>query len=215
MSNQRTYADHALRQATEQYISSQVALGFKPAWMLTFHYWNPYQRGWRVAEPGIKWGYRVPNNHLTWAAVSADTAITRRRNDIIKVSSDARAVRNRLIRAVWGVNDLRKHNQQLSPMLVFHEKGKSELQYHTHILLCELPRPYNNIQSIQRIWNTAVAPTTRCISPTNSLHIRPVDSARIAGRYLTKEINCNETVVDWEASIPIILGHLGPESGGQ
>jgi hypothetical protein len=171
--------------------------------MLTFHYNNPYQRGWRVIEPGLKWGYRLPKEKSLWQDVGADHAITNRRNDIIKVSGDARVIRNHLIRAIWGVNNLKKHDQSKSPMLIFHERGRQQLQYHTHMLLPVLPESINNEVAIKGMWSTAIRPKVKCLSKTNSLHVQRIYSPANALGYLTKEITADFPVVDWNASIMV------------
>jgi hypothetical protein len=196
-----THTDYALQNASRQFLETQLESGFNPIWMLTFHYNNPYQRGWRVIEPGLRWGYRLGRDRSLWNDVGADHAITNRRNDIIKVSADACVIRNHLIRAAWGVNDLRKHDQSRSPMLVFHERGREQLQYHTHMLLPALPSMVNSENGIHRIWSTAIRPKVRCLSQTNSLHVQKVYSPASTIDYLTKEVCTDFPVIDWNTSI--------------
>jgi hypothetical protein len=196
-----TKTDYALQNASRQFLETQLESGFNPIWMLTFHYNNPYQRGWRVIEPGLMWGYKLPKEKSLWQDVGADHAIISRRNDIIKVSADAAVIRNHLIRGAWGVNNLRKHDQSKSPILVFHERGRQQLQYHTHMLLSALPEQVNSESGIQEVWAKAIRPKVKCLSKTNELHVQKVYSPKNVIDYLTKEVTADFPVVDWNSSI--------------
>jgi hypothetical protein len=196
-----TAYDRELQKATVCHVMDQIHSGFSPQWMLTYHYGNPYERGWRVIENAKRWGYRIPTNRMLWSNVGFDQSLLARRNDPIRISRDAQHIRNLLIQHGWGINgDLRKHDPSTTPMLFVHERGREQIQYHTHLLISALPDSLNNPQAIHKLWKEAILPKARCLSRTNSLHVEPVSNVRGMMRYLSKEVRANDINVDYIAS---------------
>ena len=193
--------DRDLQKATINLVMDQIHQGFSPQWILTYHYGNPYERGWRVIESASRWGYKIPNNRMLWDNVSYDKSLLARRNDPILISNDTKCIRNLLIQHYWGINgDLRKHDQSKTPMLFVHEQGREQIQYHTHLVIGSLPHTFNNPVAIQNLWKQEILPRAKCLSRTNSLHVEPVRSARGLMNYLTKEIREGKINVDYDSS---------------
>lgn len=201
-----TAYDRDLQQATVDHVMDQIHAGFCPQWMLTYHYGNPYERGWRVIESAKRWGYKIPTDRMLWDNVGYDKSLLARRNDPILISRDAQHIRNLLIQHGWCINgDLRAHDPSTTPMLFVHERGREQIQYHTHLVIGALPDELNNPRAIQRLWKQEILPRARCLSRTNSLHVEPVTSARGLMRYLSKEVRENDVNVDYMASCLVRL----------
>jgi len=156
-----------LRDSTLELLREQFLRGFRPQWMLTFHYGNPYERGWRVAEKSPRWGYKIPGNRSLMMDVGVDNAITRRRNDEILVSRDATHIRNLLLRSIWNIKRLDSHDASSTPMIFFHELGRERLQYHTHLLIANIPSKYNNSPSLLRLWHESIRPKETLDNPAS------------------------------------------------
>jgi hypothetical protein len=152
-----TITNRDLKTASIDHVMSQIQWGFQPHWLLTYHYGNPYERGWRVIETSRRWGYRVPRDHSLWNVVNHDKSLTAKRNDPILVSRDAQHIRNLMLQHTWGIQgDLRAHDRATTPMLFVHEKGLQRLQYHTHIVIGELPEPWTTPQAIRKLWREQI-----------------------------------------------------------
>lgn len=201
-----TAYDRDLQKATVDHVMDQIHAGFCPQWMLTYHYGNPYERGWRVIESAKRWGYKIPTDRMLWDNVGYDKSLLARRNDPILISRDAQHIRNLLIQHGWGItSDLRQHDPSSTPMLFVHERGREQIQYHTHLVISALPDERNNPRAIQKLWKQEILPRARCLSRTNSLHVEPVASARGLMRYLSKEVRERDVNVDYMASCLVRL----------
>lgn len=191
----------ALKDAVIDVVDEQVQLGFSPCWVLAFHYGNPYERGWRVYETATRWGYKIPTNRMLWDNVGYDKSLLARRNDPDLVSKDAEHVRNLLLQRGWGVSGkLENHEEGSIPLIFIHEKGKEQIQYHTHLLLPALPAELNSIKGIQRLWKQEIIPRAQSLSRTNSLHAQRVYDIQGLMRYLTKEVGSDDVCIDFRAS---------------
>ena len=126
--------------------------------------------------------------------------ITRARNDFFFISKDAKHIRNLLRQSLWGIKRLDEHDESESPMIFFHEKGKEGTQFHTHILLGQTAYPFVTPEAIEGAWNQQIKPKAKCLSATNSVHVRFVDSRVRAFGYLSKEFAFRSDVIDYEAS---------------
>lgn len=148
-------------------LRQQGQRGFKPMFMITYHYANPLHRGWRA-----KGKQNGKSSHSLLSRTS--NGITQNRNCSIQVSKDAYHIRNLLLRTYWGVKRLEKHGDSTTPMIFFHEKGQG-LQYHTHILINALPSPFTSIEAVVDEWNREIVPHAQCLSRSNTVHVRVVD----------------------------------------
>ena len=125
------------------------------------------------------------------------------RNDWDQVDSDAKHIRNMILRVFFGVKRLnRKEKYDPVNLLMFHEKGKVKLQYHTHILLPKIP--HFNQESIEILFNTHIRPKCNCFSRWKKIDVTAIkdDKYSIMG-YLNKEVNASYTALS-SYSLPII-----------
>ena len=173
-------------------LRQQSQRGFEPTYMLTYHYANPLQRGW-----GATGRQNGKSSHSLLSRSS--NGITRMRNCSIQISADACHIRNLILRTYWGIKRLEKHDESTTPMIFFHEKGQG-LQYHTHILVNALPSPFTSIEAVVDAWNQEIIPRAQCLSRSNSVHVRVVDSQMRAFGYLIKELDPGSSTIDYEAS---------------
>lgn len=190
-----------LKHAIIQQVEDQARLGFSPWWLLTFHYSNPYERGWRVVETPSRWGYKIPTRQMLWDNSGWDKSLQSRRNNLQLVSKDAQHIRNLLLQRGWGITGkLDKHRESVIPMVFVHEKGRSRLQYHTHLIIPALPAALNNTKGIDALWKQQILPRAKSLSRTNSLHAEPVYDIRGLIGYLTKESRPEDLCIDYQAS---------------
>jgi hypothetical protein len=188
-----------IREATIQFLATQQYRGFKPEWMITFHYANPEERGWNNSR-------RLPSTGKSRDASAplllnspSTQGIARARNDFFEVSQDAQHIRNLVRRAIWEVKRNDKIDESETPMIFFHEKGGETIQFHTHLLLGETPPKFKTKEAIEQAWREHVIPKAQCLSRSNSVHIEVVEGIGAIG-YLTKEMQFRSEVVDYEAS---------------
>jgi hypothetical protein len=192
--------DNPIRVATIQFLEDQQLRGFNPEWMITFHYASPDERGWNISQRTPSTGNPLARSAPLMLNRPKSQGIARARNDFFEVSQDAQHIRNLLQRAIWGIKRHEKIDEQQTPMIFFHEKGGEEVQYHTHLLLGEMPVEFNTIESLEQVWKDHVIPKAQCLSRTNSVHIEFVEATTSAIGYLTKELQFRSEVVDYQAS---------------
>jgi hypothetical protein len=176
-----------LQNGTLELLKQQLGRGADFYWMITFHYRNPMHRGWSKTE----------SSHLLQSG--SVNGLTRLRNDYIQVSKDAKHIRNLMLKEIWGIKRLNKKRTDGPVMIFFHEKGAG-LQYHTHLLINQTPQPYLSVESLENLWKNRIMPRAKCLSRSNSVDIRAVQSITGAFGYLTKEIGNRDNVIDYEAS---------------
>jgi hypothetical protein len=144
------------KDATLDFVTNQIDCGFNPKFMITYHYRHPSEFGWRVIENvdtfSSKWGFKGKKS--LWNEVSSYNYYEKRRACEDSTSEDASQVKNVILKYFWGI---KRPNQtwkyKFPPMLFFHEMGKTKLQYHTHLLLPELPDRFNSKVVLEDEWN--------------------------------------------------------------
>jgi hypothetical protein len=186
-----------IHEATNKFLNQQGWRGFQPSWLITFHYGgNPTQRGWNNAQRVHTTG-QLPSSATPSLFSDGSTSA---RTNFFNVSKDAKHIRNLLRQAIWDVKRQDKVDESQTPMIFFHEQGKLNLQFHTHLLLGTIPDKFKTIEAIECVLNDYVMPRAQCISRTNSIHIQSADSYLRAVGYLSKELSFRHDVVDYEAS---------------
>lgn len=195
-----TLPTNPIQEATLQFLREQGWRGFRPEWMISFHYANPLERGWNTANQALNNGKARSGSSPLLLNQPTSSGITRARNDFFKVSKDAQHIRNLLRKGIWDAKHFDRVAESTTPMIFFHEKGGQNVQYHTHLLIGQTPSNYKTIESIEQFWQNYVTPRAKCISRTNSIHVRVADSHPRAIGYLTKELSFRDDVVDYEAS---------------
>jgi hypothetical protein len=195
-----TQATDPLTEAAKEFLANQWYRGFQSTWMITYHYANAEERGWNKTRRVQNTGVERSLNQSLLLSNPAQSSQSKTRNNFFEVSKDAKHIRNLLLQEIWGVKRKDKHDESTTPMIFFHEKGGEETQYHTHILLGPTPTPITSEEDLVEIWNTKVLPKARCLSRTNTVHVRYVDSRQKAIGYLTKEQALRPDLIDYEAS---------------
>ena len=79
-----------------------------------------------------------------------------RRNNEDQVYEDTSQVRNVLLRYLYGIKRLNRTDKKEFPhIFFFHEKGKTKLQYHTHLLIPKknLNPDYDNETDLSWLYN--------------------------------------------------------------
>jgi hypothetical protein len=135
------------KDATLEFVIDQIDKGFDPKFMITYHYRHPSKFGWRVLEnasaSNTRWGFKGKKS--LWSEVPSYNYYNKRRCCEDSTIQDASQVKNVILKYFWGI---KRPNQRWKypypPMLFFHEMGRTRLQFHTHLLLSELPEKYNS-----------------------------------------------------------------------
>ncbi|WP_411872036.1 hypothetical protein [Vulcanococcus limneticus] len=187
-----TQASDKLRIAFKHYLLQQQDLGFKPLYLITWHYRN-------TAELNQGKGLLLDRKGLSAAAH------LRRRCDPDIVTRDAQHIRNLLLSALWGV---KRHNQgwreQIPPMFFFNELGIGE-QLHTHLLI---PAPavqaYNSVKALLTYCNNELRAKCRSLSRDRTIDVKLVTEPTGLIDYLVKEVTLDHCSPDAHASIPLV-----------
>ncbi len=85
--------------------------------------------------------------------------------------------------------------------MFFHEKGKTKLQYHTHLLLSGDNCIMNTEEDILEVFNSSIRKRAKCMSKWKDVHVRSVDDPSKAISYLNKETNLYHNSLDYKNSI--------------
>lgn len=203
-----TQEDYDYHMASLQWLYQQIQWGFKPSWMITLHYSHPVELSWQVKETRRPLGHgeRVGfgTRHCIWDEVPAYRHWEKRRNDRLEVESDSRHIRNLILKRLFGVKRLDRTDKYKVPnIIVFHEKGKAKLQYHTHILLPSIEGVKVH-HDLKTIFNEYMRKYCKAISRWKKIDVKPVDtrSHGIMG-YLNKETAGDHVSIDFTSSIPL------------
>lgn len=193
---------------TELFLQDQLERGFNPRFMISFHYLHPSEMCWRTYETCNAYGFgnRIGFKSLYgfWKEVEMDKGMEHRRNDYESIIEDTSQIKNVLLKSLYGIKRLDKEWKYNFPNLFFfHEKGKSKLQYHTHLLMPET-KVSNDVNDLYNIFNTSIRKKRKCFSKWKRIHIREIDSPKKALSYLNKETNQFHNSLDYENSIFIL-----------
>lgn len=201
ISNQEQYE-------TELFLKDQLERGFNPRFMISFHYLHPSEMCWRTYETKNAYGFgdRIGFRSIYgfWNEVEMDKGMESRRNDYDCIIEDTYQIKNVLLKSLYGIKRLDKDwKNDLPNLFFFHEKGKTKLQYHTHLLMPET-KVSNDINDLYDIFNTSIRKKRKCFSKWKRIHIREIDSPKKALSYLNKETNKFHNSLDYENSIFIL-----------
>jgi len=194
---------------TELFLNSQIEMGFKPKWFITFHYHHPVEKSWKVVEEhkpfgfGNRIGFKCRDGF--WNEVEYYNSLERKRNSFDCVVDDASQIKNALLKYLYGIKRLNQDWKYEFPnMLFFHEKGKVNLQYHTHLLIPEKNCKYATQEDLYNVLNTTIRKKRKCFSKWKTIHIREVDNPYLALSYVNKETSMKHNSLDYENSIFIL-----------
>ena len=205
-----TQKDYEYYLGTFLYLREQLKKGIKPKWLVSLHYQHPVEHIKSIKETdkpfgfGDRYGFRTYGN--IWSQVANYNYWEHRRNDEDSVIKDASQIRNSVLKLFYGIKRLNqtwKHN--FPNLLFFHEKGKTKLQYHTHLLLPETTA-YNNVEDLLDCFNTTIRKSRKCLSKWKSIDVKEIDGRdkyKVIG-YLNKETCSKHISFDPFNSIPIL-----------
>ena len=110
------------------------------------------------------------------------------------------------MKKLYGIKRMNRPDKYEYPnLLFFHEKGKTKLQYHTHILLPSRNLMSNDVMELMDIFNTSIRKETKCISKWKRIDITEVETPNNIMSYLNKETNATGVSFDFINSNPIVL----------
>lgn len=155
------------KDATLEFVLNQIRSGFNPKFMIAYHYGHPSEFGWRVIENvdtfSSEWGFKSKKS--LWNEVSSYNYCEKRCACEDSTIKDASQVKNVILKYLWGVKrPSHAWEYRLTPMLFFHEMGKTKLHYHTHLLLPELPDRFNSKVVLREEWNGYIKRSRKCFS---------------------------------------------------
>tara|TARA_B100001996_G_scaffold133158_1_gene101340 strand:+ start:762 stop:1544 length:783 start_codon:yes stop_codon:yes gene_type:complete len=193
------------------YLEEQCDLGFQPSWFITFHYQHPSEKLKQRRETCNEYGWRdrigFTSKRPMWNEVSYYKHWDHRRNLEDQVLVDTSQIKNVILKTLFGIKRLNRTDRNNFPNLFFfHEKGKTKLQYHTHLLL---PKTKSNHpeKEIKEIFDTSIRKRCMSISQWKSIDIKPISNTRGLIGYLNKETNPNHISFDFYNSVPISQTH--------
>ena len=205
-----TQKDYEYYLGTFLYLREQINRGVTPKYLVTFHYQHPTEKIKSIKETdrpygfGDRYGFRNYSN--LWNEVSSYNYWASKRNDENQVVRDAGQIRNSVLKLFYGIKRLNQTWKNKYPnILFFHEKGKTKLQYHTHLLLPET-RYYNCVADLIDIFNTTIRTTRKCMSKWKSIDVKQIanrDKYSVVG-YLNKETTSKHISFDPFNSIPVL-----------
>jgi len=190
------------------YLHTQLSLGVKPVFMVTMHYQHPVEHSKPLKETdkpygfGDRYGFKTKRN--IWNEVSLYKYWEKKRNEEDQVIKDTQKVKCRILKKLYDVKRMNRPDKyDLPNILFFHEKGKTKLQYHTHILLTGEKLNTLDLDDLKDIFNTSIREETKCISRWKHIDIRPVKSPQDVVSYLNKETCSSHLSFDFMNSNPI------------
>jgi len=191
------------------FLNKQLLLGVEPKYMVTMHYQHPSELCKPFKETNKPFGfgdrYGFKTKHNIWKEVPLYKYWEKRRNDLRQVLIDTQKVKCRIMKKLYGVKRMDRPDKYEFPnLLFFHEKGKTKLQYHTHILLPSRNLISNDIVELLDIFNTSIRKGTECISKWKRIDITEVETPNNIMSYLNKETSATHTPFDFYNSNPII-----------
>ena len=197
------------QEETQLFLEQQLNLGFKPKWFVSIHYLHPNEMCWRKYENikplgfGSRIGFQSKNGF--WNEVEMDNALIARRNNYDKLIEDTSQVRNVILKSLYGINRLNQvWKCELPNLFFFHEKGKTKLQYHTHLLMPEENCKFNSVEDLTSYFNSLIRKKRKCFSKWKKIHIREIDNPSKALSYVNKETNQFHNSLDYQNSIFIL-----------
>ena len=184
------------------YLQEQLELGFDPKWLITYHYFTPEELLKVLRETENDHGFRdrYESKNL-WNQVARDKWIKRRREELDWIIKDTSQIKNLELKHIYGVsrlNNLDKYN--IPPMLFFHEKGKVNLQFHTHQLMSHVPEEFNDQEVLEHLFNKKFRKKRKCFSMWKKIDVTKVYEPKGIIDYLVKETNINHLSLDHENS---------------
>ena len=203
------------RIATLKFLHDQVGKGFSPRWFITYHLHHPEELVKPIQETNNPFGYknRYGFEKNLWKYLPRYKYFDYRRSDKDEVEHDTRKVRNVLLRKGYGIKRFNKHRVREYPQMIFaHELGKYKLRYHTHLLIPEINKSLNSVNSVENLFSY-IRTKVQSISRWKKIEVVDLneycelnqrddgDNAKFMVGYLHKETRKNINPIDYKNSI--------------
>ena len=215
MENKNPKCNVEERIATLKFLHDQVGKGFSPRWFITYHLFHPEELLKPIKETNRPLGHkdRYGFEKNLWKYLPRYKYFDYRRSDKDEVEHDTRKIRNVLLRKGYGIKRFKKHRMREYPQMIFaHELGKYKLQYHTHLLLPEINKSLNSVNSVENLFSY-IRNKVRCMSIWKKIKIIDLkeelklnqrndgDNTKFILGYLNKETHKNINSIDYKNSI--------------
>ncbi len=129
----------------------------------------------------VTWHYKMPCEYQ-------GKQFAGRRKDVYAVELDTRHIKNVILSHFWGI-DRPDKARNLPTLIFFHERCKNLDQYHTHMLMSEIPAPFKLISEIEKDFNTVIKKKARSLSRMQRIDAREVyDYHGVVGYCLKRSI---------------------------
>ena len=203
------------RIATLKFLHDQVGKGFSPKWFITYHLHHPEELVKPIQETNNPFGYknRYGYEKNLWKYLPRYKYFDYRRSDKDEVEHDTRKIRNVLLRKGYGIKRFNKHRMREYPQMIFaHELGKYKLRYHTHLLIPEMSKRLNSVNSVENLFSY-IRTKVHSISRWKKIEVVDLneycelnqrddgDNAKFMVGYLHKETRKNINPIDYKNSI--------------
>ena len=185
---------------TAQYLMEQEALGFNPAYLVTFHYYHPDEN--KSQDNLLKDGKTTFKGNL-WKESPKDKFIRHRRLNVDDLIKDTGQIRNVILKELYGIKRLNQTWKKFPNTLFFYERGNSTLKFHTHLLLPKENLKYDNLHLLHFIFNQKIRKKRKCFSTWKEINIQEVSNVRGALSYCNKETTSNDYSIDYKNSNPL------------
>ena len=207
--NIRTQKDYDYYIEVLLYLHNQLILGVEPVFMVSMHYQHPVEHTKPLKETdkplgfGDRYGFKTIRD--IWKEVPLYKYWEKKRNEEEQVIKDTKKVKCRILKKLYGIKRLNRPDKYDVPnLLFFHERGKTKLQYHTHILLTGKNLLTNDTNELLDIFHTSIRKETKCLSRWKHIDVEPVETPYNVIGYLNKETHSSHISFDFYNSIPIV-----------
>ena len=191
------------------YLHNQLILGVEPVFMVSMHYQHPVEHTKPLKETdkplgfGDRYGFKTIRD--IWKEVPLYKYWEKKRNEEEQVIKDTKKVKCRILKKLYGIKRLNRPDKYDVPnLLFFHERGKTKLQYHTHILLTGKNLLTNDTNELLDIFHTSIRQETKCLSRWKHIDVKPVETPYNVIGYLNKETHSSHISFDFYNSNPIV-----------
>lgn len=207
--NIRTQKDYNYYIEVLLYLHNQLILGVEPVFMVSMHYQHPVEHTKPLKETdkplgfGDRYGFKTIRD--IWKEVPLYKYWEKKRNEEEQVIKDTKKVKCRILKKLYGIKRLNRPDKYDVPnLLFFHERGKTKLQYHTHILLTGKNLLTNDTNELLDIFHTSIRQETKCLSRWKHIDVEPVETPYNVIGYLNKETHSSHISFDFYNSNPIV-----------
>ena len=207
--NIRTQKDYDYYIEVLLYLHNQLILGVEPVFMVSMHYQHPVEHTKPLKETdkplgfGDRYGFKTIRD--IWKEVPLYKYWEKKRNEEEQVIKDTKKVKCRILKKLYGIKRLNRPDKYDVPNLLFcHERGKTKLQYHTHILLTGKNLLTNDTNELLDIFHTSIRQETKCLSRWKHIDVKPVETPYNVIGYLNKETHSSHISFDFYNSNPIV-----------